>query len=188
VTPAEVLRHFVALIEAAGTPYMLTGSHASSLHGLPRSSYDLDFVISPTRAEMRSLVQQLKEAGCYVDEVTALEALDSHGQFNAIDLESGWKADFIIRKPRPFSETEFGRRRPAELYGVPLTVATAEDVLIAKMEWAKLGESERQIRDAADILKTRAGHLDTAYVEGWVQQLGLRVQWNAVRQSAAVDT
>lgn len=123
----QVLRQFVSALEAAGTPYMLTGSHASSLHSTPRMSYDIDFVISPTRSEVRSLVRQLKDAGCYVDERAALEALDSHGQFNAIDQETGLKADFIIRKPRPFSETEFNRRRPAALYEVPLIVATAED-------------------------------------------------------------
>ncbi|HEU4557134.1 MAG TPA: hypothetical protein VFS20_04765 [Longimicrobium sp.] len=145
----------------------------------------MDFVISPTRAEMRALVQQLKEAGCYVDERVAFEALDSHGRFNAIDQETGWKADFIIRKPRPFSETEFNRRRPAELYNVPIIVATAEDVLIAKMEWAKLGESARQIEDATAILKSRAHGLDISYIERWVEQLGLDAQWQAVQRSAS---
>jgi hypothetical protein len=185
VTAEQVLRLFVEVLEEAGTPYMLTGSHASSLHSAPRSTYDLDFVISPTRAEMRALVRQLKEAGCYVDERAALEALETHGQFNAVDSESGWKADFILRKPRPFSDTEFNRRRPAELYNVPLIVATAEDVLLAKMEWAKLGESARQIEDAAAVLKSRAAALDTPYIERWVEQLGLEAQWTAVQRAAA---
>ena len=110
------------------------------------------------------------------------KALDSHGQFNAVDRDSGWKADFIIRKPRAFSETEFNRRRPAELYNVPIIVATAEDVLIAKMEWAKLGESARQIEDARAILKARRHGLDMAYVERWVEQLGLEAQWQAVQR------
>ncbi|HET7459807.1 MAG TPA: hypothetical protein VFJ82_01110 [Longimicrobium sp.] len=183
----QVLRHFVSALEAAGAPYMLTGSHASSLHSAPRMSYDIDFVISPTRPEILSLVQQLKDAGCYVDERAALEALDTFGQFNAIDEETGLKADFIIRKPRPFSETEFNRRRPAELYDVPLIVATAEDVLIAKMEWAKLGESARQIEDAAGILKHRASSLDRTYIDQWVRQLGLEAQWEAVRRTSGVD-
>ncbi|HET7231765.1 MAG TPA: hypothetical protein VFJ16_17265 [Longimicrobium sp.] len=182
----QLLRQFVTALEATGTPYMLTGSHASSLHSVPRMSYDIDFVISPTRSEILSLVRQLKDAGCYVDERAALEALDTHGQFNAIDKETGLKADFIIRKTRPFSETEFNRRRPAELYDVPLIVATAEDVLIAKMEWAKLGESARQIEDAAAILKHRAGALDRTYIEEWVGQLRLQAQWEAVNRSAGV--
>ena len=185
MTLEQILRQFVSSLENAGTPYMLTGSHASSLHSAPRVTYDLDFVISPTRAELRALVQQLGAAGCYVDERAAFEALDTHGQFNAIDKETAWKADFIIRKPRPFSETEFNRRRPAELYDVPVIVATAEDVLIAKMEWAKLGESARQIEDAAGILNARARSLDIAYVEEWVRQLGLEAQWTAVRARQA---
>lgn len=183
----EVLRLFVSALEAVGAPYMLTGSNASSLHSAPRTTYDLDFVISPTRVEVLALVQQLREAGCYVDERAALEALDSYGSFNAIDLESGWKADFIILKPRPFSESEFSRRRPAELYHVPVIVATAEDVLVAKMEWAKLGESARQIEDAAGILKSKMSSLEMAYVEKWVRELGLDTQWQAVRAAAGTS-
>jgi hypothetical protein len=179
VSPAEVLRRFVAAIEGAGLPYMLTGSHASSLHGIPRSSFDLDFVCAPSRDDVRRLVVQLKEAGCYVDERAALEALDAYGQFNAIHIESGWKADFIIRKPRPFSQVEFERRRGGVLYGVPIIVATAEDVLIAKLEWAKLGESSRQIEDAGNILKARSGNLDHEYVADWIKRLELEDQWQA---------
>lgn len=182
----ELLRHAVAVLDSANTPYMLTGSHASSLHSAPRATYDLDFVIAPTRAEMLVLVQKLQDAGYDVDERVALEALDTHGQFNAIHENTGLKADFIIRKPRPFSIMEFTRRRPAELYDVPIFVATAEDIVIAKMEWAKLGESARHIEDAAKVLKARARTLDRTYVQNWVSQLALADQWEAVKRSAGV--
>lgn len=39
-------------------------------------------------------------------------------------------------------------------------LATPEDVLLAKLEWAKSGDSERQLEDAAGILKIQAGALD----------------------------
>ncbi len=74
---------------------------------------------------------------------------------NVIDFESGWKVDFIIRKDREFSVTEFGRRRMGELLGFQLFVASAEDVILAKLEWARMSDSERQIRDVAGILRTR---------------------------------
>jgi hypothetical protein len=182
--PAEMLRQFVDALLDAAVPYMLTGSHASSAHGIARSTVDIDFVIAPSREEIRQLVQRLQAAGCYVDMRAANEALNTHGQFNAIHIESGWKADLIIRKPRAFSRTEFERREPATVYGVPVSVATAEDVLIAKLEWAKLGDSSRQIEDAANILRVRAAQLDHPYVERWVEQLGLQAQWAAARSKA----
>ena len=49
----------------------------------------------------------------YADRDAALAALESEGQFNVIDLASGWKIDLMIRKARPFSREEFTRRRPA---------------------------------------------------------------------------
>jgi hypothetical protein len=186
VTAAETLRRFVAALERAGVPYMLTGSYASSYHALPRATRDLDFVIWPTREQIRALVAELPRGEFYVEERAALEALSRYGQFYAINLATGWKADFIIRKPRPYSEAEFGRRYRASLDGVELTIATAEDVLLAKLEWAKLGESSRQIEDAAEILKARNAQLDHAFLNQWVRQLGIDAQWNAALHLAGI--
>ncbi len=59
---------------------------------------------------------------------------------------------------------------------VGLGVASAEDVLIAKLEWAKLGASARQIEDAAGIIQLQGDQLDREYVEKWVSELGLEDQ------------
>ena len=95
-----------------------------------------------------------------MDEATALEAYDSEGQFNVVDLATGWKADLIMRRSRTFSRTEFDRRTVVEFEGMRVPIATAEDVVLAKLEWAKLGESARQIEDAAGILRARSAELD----------------------------
>jgi hypothetical protein len=58
--------------------------------------------------------------------------------------------------------------------------------VIAKLEWAKLGESQRQIEDAAGILRIRAGELDRAYLHHWVRQLHLQGQWKAACRAARV--
>jgi predicted nucleotidyltransferase len=59
----EFLRKLAAALEGSGVPYMLTGSLASSLYGVPRATNDIDFVISPTRAQLGSLLQFLKRLG-----------------------------------------------------------------------------------------------------------------------------
>jgi len=58
-----------------------------------------------------------------------------------------------------------------------LFVASAEDVLLAKLEWAKLGASARQIEDAAGIVRLQGAELDVGYVERWVKVLGVEEQW-----------
>ena len=183
VTDREVLQRVTSALERAGIAYMITGSFASSFHGAPRSSQDIDIVIAPTPGQVRSLVGLLPATEYYVDLNAALDAQGREGLFNVIDLASGWKIDFIMRKSRPFSREEFERRFVADHMGIPLWFATAEDVLLAKLEWAKRSGSERQVEDAAGIWRIRSKELDRAYVENWVRELGLEEQWNDARRA-----
>src|SRR5688572_23695953 len=110
VTGQDLLGRITEALEAAGIPYMVTGSFASSHHGRPRATQDLDLVIAPTAEQLELFISSLSHPQYYVVRVTALEALRSEDQFNLIEKESGWKVDFIIRKSRPFSRVEFDRR------------------------------------------------------------------------------
>jgi len=88
-------------------PYMVTGSLASSIHGEPRSTNDLDVVISPTRDQLFSLVQLFKRVGLYVRWEEAEAALRKRDMFNVADFTNAWKVDLIVRKAREFSVSEF---------------------------------------------------------------------------------
>jgi hypothetical protein len=182
MTAADLFGRMVARLEEAGIPYMLTGSFASAYHGRPRATQDIDFVIAPTPDQIRTLVRALPPAEYYADEAAALEAHRQESQFNVIDLATGWKIDFICRKSRAFSRTEFDRRIRANLEGLTLYVATAEDVLLAKLEWAKLGGSRRQIEDVTGLLEVRGSELDLAYVQHWVAALGLTAEWEVAQR------
>ncbi len=165
---------------------MLTGSFASSYHGVARATQDIDLVISPTSDQIRGFIKLLPDAEYYADESAALEALRQQRQFNVVDRKTGWKIDLIIRKSRPFSLREFDRRETADFHGVKLAIATAEDVVLAKLEWGKRGASQRQIEDAAEILKRRADGLDLQYVRGWVDQLEISAQWQEACRIAGI--
>lgn len=160
---------------------MIAGSFASTAHGLPRTTQDVDVVIDPPdTTALDALVSALLDDEFYVDADTARDALQRRSMFNAID-RSAWKIDFILRKERPFSIEEFRRRTPIDILGVPVFVASAEDTIVAKLEWSKLsGGSERQLRDVEGILATMGTELDRAYIEHWVRELELEVGWNLV--------
>lgn len=181
---SEFLRKITAALDINGIPYMLTGSLASSLYGMPRSTNDIDIVIAPTREQLISVMQFFKRMNLYVEE-HALSALMNRGQFNVIDFPRGWKVDLIIRKERDFSHVEFDRRATHEVDGMRLTIAAPEDVILAKMEWAKIGESERQLEDAAGVLRIQRQKLDLAYIERWVKALGLEAQWADLQRLAS---
>ncbi|HEX6909576.1 MAG TPA: hypothetical protein VF142_04260 [Longimicrobium sp.] len=184
---ADIFRRLVDVLDACGIPYMLTGSFASSYYGAPRGTQDIDVVITATPDQLRALVAQFPRDTYYVDEAAALASFDENGQFNVIDMTSGWKIDFIIRKRRPFSEEEFRRRGPGDVAGVPIAIATPEDVLIARLEGARLEDSRRQIEDAGGILRVRASDLDRIYLEHWIERLGLEAQWEAARKAAELS-
>ena len=160
---------------------MLTGSFASSLHGSPRATQDVDIVIAPNLGSLQRLLGHFPEDAYYVSRDAALQAYGSEGMFNVVDFDTGWKVDFIVRKSRAFSLEEFERRHSAMIESTNVVVASAEDIVIAKLEWAKLGESERQLRDVASILLTRGADLDLDYINRWVKQLDITDQWSKAK-------
>ena len=184
MSASDILTRLRTALESAGVAYMITGSFASSAHGTPRATQDVDVVIAPTREQLLALLQQFPESEYYSSEQDALQALHYRSQFNVIDQHSIWKIDFIVRKERAFSQEEFRRRTQIDIAGVRLYAATPEDILLVKLEWAKVGESERQINDAAGIIRVQGTNLDLPYVERWVSALGLEQQWDSARRKA----
>jgi len=182
VTLEGLLSRLAPVLERARVPYMLTGSVASSAHGLPRSTRDLDIVIAPTQAQLLALIRQFPSDRYYADEQQALQALEKRSQFNIIEFDSGWKTDFIIAQDSPYGRSALARRLRIEIAGIYVYVAAPEDVIIAKLQWAKLGESSRQLQDAAGVVITQTSKLDLAYIEHWVGELQLEEQWRTVSE------
>ncbi len=181
MTAVELLRKVVGALDQAGIPYMVTGSFAAAAHGVPRATQDIDMVIAPTPDQLQALIRSFPAAEYYVSESAAQDAIRQEGLFNLVDLALGWKVDFIIRKSRPFSRQEFDRRVALEVDGTPLTVVTAEDLILAKLEWYRMGESRRQLDDAAALLRLRGPELDLEYLRSWVGRLGLDDAWRAAQ-------
>jgi hypothetical protein len=76
LTPEEeALRALVRRLDDVHIPYMITGSVASSHHGRPRATPDIDVVIDPTPSTLEPLVESLASSGFYVDAERARDAL-----------------------------------------------------------------------------------------------------------------
>ncbi|HET9304691.1 MAG TPA: hypothetical protein VFO46_01565 [Candidatus Sulfotelmatobacter sp.] len=183
----DVFRRITANLDQADIAYMLTGSFASAHYGSPRSTQDIDIVIAATAAQLRTFFQILDSDEYYAELDAALEAQQRESLFNVIDLASGWKIDLIFRKSRPFSQEEFSRRQCVSFQGLQLFIASAEDVIISKLEWALLSGSRRQIEDAAAVLRVKREDLDAKYTEKWISALGLEEQWRAAKSAAGLS-
>lgn len=183
-TATALLRAMISKLDAAGIAFMVVGSFASSVHGVPRTTQDLDVVIDPSVESLGVFLTSLHLDEYYVDPDVAFDALARRSMFNVIDMTTGWKVDLVIRKDRAFSIDELRRRLPAMIADVEVPTATAEDTIISKLEWAKASNSERQLIDVAGIVRVRAATLDVEYVESWVGKLSLHDQWARARALA----
>jgi hypothetical protein len=187
MSPAEIFREITAALDQARIPYMVVGSFASNLYGTGRGTQDIDVVVAATPDQIRTFLSLLPKATYYFDLDSALEACRRKDMFNILDMQRGWKVDLIFEKPTAYHQQAFQRRTAAEIELVPLMAATAEDTIVAKLEWAKMGESSRQIEDVAGILRVRGDRIDRPYVERWVQKLELTSEWDSARKSAGLE-
>jgi len=179
-----LLVRLTALLDGAAIPFMVAGSFASTAHGVPRTTQDIDVVIDPPSIEaLEVLLRSMPPDAYYVDADAARDALRRRSMFNAVDMTTAWKVDFIVRKNRPFSREEFARRARTSILGVPVFTASPEDTIIAKLEWSAMsGGSERQRRDVAGIVATIGEALDRAYIERWVDEMSLGAEWVAAEK------
>lgn len=160
-------------LDAAGIQWMVAGSVASSAWGEIRSTQDIDVVVVASRVSLVTLCKSLPAERWYADVDVAIDAAKRQSMFNIIDLDTGWKVDIILQRGRAFSRAEFARRRRAVVDGVTVWMASPEDVILAKLEWAMSSGSERQIRDAAGIVAVQGSALDGAWLTRWARTLGV---------------
>lgn len=182
--PPEILGPVIKRLEAAEIPYMMVGSFVSSYHGRPRSTFDADVVIDANADQLRWFIDSLAESDYYRDLSDAIEALKTRSMFNVLHNNSNWKFDFIFVPRDAFGESQFSRRQRIDYEGLPLFISSAEDNVIAKLNWAKMGESQRQIEDVGNVLRVREGELDLDYIRKWVEELELGPQWEKALTAA----
>jgi hypothetical protein len=162
-------------LEAAGARFLVGGSFASSLQGIPRSTRDVDLVAALEPRQVARFVSALGEE-FYFDEERIHDGIRRRASFNVIDLRNGFKVDVYLTRDDPFGRSQFERRQTIEILpGVALAFASAEDVVLQKLHWYRMGSevSERQWLDALGVLKVQADRLDRTYLIEWASALGV---------------
>ena len=179
LSPLEVLLEVVGILDREGIPYMVGGSFASSIHGMPRMTQDADLVVDLSSGQLASFVTTV-ESDYYVDREAAFEALANRSSFNIIHLDSMFKVDLFVLPMRSFDRDSFSRRRFVILGDegtARVAICAPEEMVITKLEWYESGNrvSDRQYRDVLGMImvQTRAGQFDRAHAEQLARELGL---------------
>jgi hypothetical protein len=169
--------HVARVCEELGLPYLVSGSLASSLHGIPRATQDVDLVVAMTQNDVAAFVGALR-GDFYLDEDAIRTAIERQASFNIVHLGSYFKADVFVAKDDEPSRLQMSRGRRYSLGDDPaqsLLVASAEDVIAQKLYWYALGHraSERQWSDALGVLKVAGPSLDLPYLRRISSLLGV---------------
>lgn len=175
--PISVLSLVTNLFEALQIRYVLVGSFASSLHGLYRATADIDILADIRSEHVEQLHTALQEA-FYVDDIAMRRAIARGGSFNAIHLESAFKVDVFVASRDEFAEEQLNRRLLRRLsadQSNEVYVATAEDTILAKLRWYRMGDesSNNQWKDILGILGLLGNELDKDYLGAWSERLGI---------------
>lgn len=177
----ELLRYVVKHLESVGIRYLITGSMASIVYGEPRFTNDVDIVIDIHENDIVRLKGCFPDDEFFFSEEAANKALRNEGQFNVIHPSTGFKIDFVIRKHDPFDNSRFSRiRRLKATEDTEANFASPEDVIIKKMQYYKMGGSEKHLRDITGILIVSKEMIDYGYIEIWVERLAIKEVWQAI--------
>mgnify|MGYP001029269398 CR=1 FL=1 len=180
MTLPEALVTLAALkagLEQVGIEYMVVGSLASSVHGLPRATRDADLLVLMDRGHAARLAEALGSA-FYMSEEAAKDAIVHGTSFNAIHEETFFQVDLFVMKPSPFNQLQLERRQYIALDPngeIVFPFQSAEDTILSKLDWFRQGNevSERQWQDVVGILRTQGAQLDREYLRRWAASIGV---------------
>jgi hypothetical protein len=173
--PIQVTLKVTKVFERLSVPYLISGSLASTLYGMVRTTQDSDIVAEMRLEHLQSFISAL-QGEFYVDEEMIAEAIQRNSSFNIIHRETMFKVDVFIPRPRPFLQSQLARARKKVFIfeaEVSAKFASPEDTILSKLEWFRMGGevSDRQWRDILGVLKTCAGDLDLGYLRQWAGEL-----------------
>jgi hypothetical protein len=175
--PIEVALRVARALEACGVSYLVGGSLASALSGEPRSTLDVDLVVALAESEIDRFISALGDE-FYADADALRQAVRERSCANLIHLGTSTKVDLFILGGSPLDETQMNRRQRVRVRTDPdryLDVYTAEDILLQKLRWYRMGGevSDRQWRDVLGIVLVQGSALDEAYLREGATTLGL---------------
>ncbi len=175
----------VDALHAVEVPFLIGGSVASSYYGQARFTNDVDIVIRIRPDDAAEFVAAFDHDRFYVSSEAAQLAARTAGMFNVIEPGTGLKIDFIVAPTDVYTLAQFGLKRPAMLDGVSVFLAAPEHVVISKLRAFAEGESEKHLRDIANMIRYMKAPLDQPEIDRWVRHFRLEDAWARVRPADA---
>jgi hypothetical protein len=177
--PSKPLILLIEVLDRLEITYQIGGSVASSAHGIPRTTLDVDLVVDMPPELIDDFASQLNP-DFYADATLIRESFAHNRAANLIHLATVWKFDLFPLQRDEYSRVAFARRsfreiRPDGGEAIECAVASAEDTILRKLEWYRAGgeSSQRQWNDLLGVCRTANERMDFTYLRHWAAHLNL---------------
>jgi hypothetical protein len=180
VTADQAVEAIVDALEAAGIPYMIVGSLASNVHGVPRSTRDADFVVELAEGSLSRLADALPR-DLQLQRQGSFEAVTATTRYLVELPGSPFVGELFVRSDDPHDRERFRRRQRVRLFDRDTFVATAEDMIVTKLRWASEASRAKDREDIRNVLAVRGPDLDLEYVRRWSRAHGTEKLLDEIR-------
>jgi hypothetical protein len=166
----------IDVLEKMGITYAIGGSLSSSVHGVMRSTLDVDIIADLRLEHIPDFVAALSPA-FYADDEMIRDAILHRSSFNLIHYDTAFKVDIFIPKERNFDRQQLQRRSDSVIVTEPqerhVCLTSPEDVILSKLEWYRMGGevSDRQWRDILGVIKMKMEDLEFDYLHRMAKEL-----------------
>lgn len=182
MTAEEAAVAVVGALERTGIPYMVVGSLASNLYGIPRSTQDVDIVIQWAPGTLPALTSTLGPR-FQLDPQMSFETVTGTTRNIVRVTGTAFTVELFRLSDDPHDQERFARRTRIEYAGHAMCVPSPEDVVITKLRWAVQGARKKDREDATNVIAVQQHRLDWDYVTRWCREHGTLETLEGIRDS-----
>jgi hypothetical protein len=187
--PADVilatLRHLCETLRRLQIPCALMGGLALATWKHPRFTKDVDLLVAPGDANTDDLVRSLIDAGFRAKRAKPLAKIDE-AEFLQVFYEPEdsfveVQIDLLLVRTT-YQQEAIRRRTPADSteLGFEIDVLACEDLIVLKLLAGRMID----LADCHALLRANRSSLDVEYVARWLDQLGLRAEFEQAWKEA----
>lgn len=183
----DMLAETVRVLDEEQVRYAVAGSVASSVHGEPLVSQDVDLILQATPGQAGSIARKLSPR-FYAPEDMLVEAARAHSMANIVDNRTGLKVDLSFVATTGFLATVMARRMSMQIGsdGPEFRLVTAEDVILTKLVWPKDTRSQKQWGNELSVARVKGARMDWKYLLEQADSLGIKDDLVKLRDEAGI--
>lgn len=183
----EALVALVGVLESLAIPYMVSGSLATNVYGVPRATDDGDFVLElPPGGRIADIAAALPDT-IRLEPQVQFETVTTSRMHICTVADSPFRMELFQLTDDPYDRERFDRRYRLALPFGTVWMPTVEDVIVTKLLWAVRAGRLKDQDDCRGVIALQANLVDWGYVCRWCDRHGTRVLLDGIRRSIPAD-